>query len=113
MEINETADLWKVWRQEWMVQFAGSTEEACWAHFKEKFEGRVRPDDAKIHHVDGLDDLHYLQLKLWNVKAECKTYEEAERVIAEYQLPDTKILPRNSREEHELRDYSVKKLLEA
>lgn len=114
--VRELADLWKVYRPEWLIVFASSTtgeagEAECQAHFDARFEGRVRQDDVAISSVyPGTDSRSQLLLRLPNIKGEFKTRELAEAYVRFQRWDNAVVVPRSGRAEHKLKEYGIKKL---
>lgn len=116
--VRETEDTWKVYRKEWQIKFVSTAvgtagmEEAS-AFFEKKYAGRVEDDDVRyqvpIPENNPEDQPVYLELNLWNVKGEWKHSMQAQAHAAE--VGDAVVVGRNSREEHNLKDYGIKKLV--
>lgn len=105
-------DTFKVYVKEWVHRFTG-TYEACKAELVKRYEGRVEQTDWSIAAV--ATGRYNLTLRLWNVDSEWKDRARAmERATGGRAVelhPDVRVVQRNSREEVELRDYSVKKIV--
>ncbi len=114
---DEPAHLVRLYRPEWCIVYTASSTSGgygpaelkgvCEEHYRTRYEGRVRPEDAKIMR-DG--PVVRLLLLLPTLKGEFK-YETLAKEWAEEQGWDTyDIVGKESPEDHELRSYSVKML---
>lgn len=115
---REQEDLFKVYRQEWIIVFTSANDGAagvaeCNTIFRRKYEGRVTDDHHRLKSARVLETTSaatvpcHLELLLWNVRGEFKYLVEAKK----HAEAGDKIVVRNSRSEFELRDYGKKKLL--
>jgi hypothetical protein len=108
-------DLHRVYRNEWVivhVVVASPTgAEECRRHFDETYRGRVRDDEVRfVGEGAGLYRVDQLQLKLPNLKGEFKHLPDAVRFAEEHCQPRYSIVNKNSKADHELRNYGVKML---
>jgi hypothetical protein len=118
-EVRETADLWKVYRPEWLVKFtstkAGDEGRAeCGAFFMTKYAERVRDEDVEYvpsSTVSPSDWPWRLWVRLPNVKGEFKHRKDAEEFASHWS--DAEVVSRNSRDDYRLREYGTKKLTAA
>lgn len=120
-EVREIPDLYKVYHREWLVVASSdlSGEEGrleAEAYFQERYADRVYPEHVRVVAVSQTSPGEWpyrLELCLPNQRGEFKHRELAEVYVREMGWqgdPDTRIVPRNSREEHQILDYSRKKL---
>ena len=120
------ADTWRVYCHEWVTVHteavhpsvlgtrdgAGLTPEAaaCRQFFVEHYQDRIRPHHSRIDaQLIGGGGIVQLQLFKPNLRAEFKTRELAEGYVAEQGL-DAVVVERNSRADHDLRAYGVRRL---
>lgn len=112
--IRDTADTWKVYRQEWSIVFTSQGEGSvgqveCMNHFHVKFAGRLEEGDFRV--VSMFDQpptsKQHLELNLWNQRGEFKHRKQAELYNDVAFDGAATIVSRNSREEQQLRNYSV------
>lgn len=112
---------WRVYLREWLTVYTSDQLEVpgmaeCKAHFAEKYEGRVRPDDMRWRGASGFRPQRYcLQLNLWNLKGEFKDEADAVLRLAEHAGLEEKprVVPRGSAEEQALLEYGKRKLPDA
>jgi hypothetical protein len=118
--VRETNDTFKVYVKEWLMVFASIApvkaggEQEVLDRFEEKYAGRVRDEDVRLEPSSSVSPDDYsmrLMLRLPNVKGEFKTRALASAYVDEQGFEDASIVSRNSRDEHVLKDYSIKKLL--
>lgn len=120
--VRDTDDLYRLYRQEWITVFTasetavgddpGAAALEAMEHFEAKFRGRVHEHDVRIV-AAGLHPHSarvHLQLRLPNLKGEFKYAYLAERYAEDQGWDDWTIVARNSKDDHDLRGYSVKKL---
>lgn len=111
-EIDTTT---RVYRKDWLFDTRHTTEEGARIHFATKYAGRIIDDDWRITPAP-IGPGVYLEIRKWNILGEFKTQELAEEFVQTNRavVPDTedvRIVTRNSRDEHLLMDYGVKKLV--
>ena len=115
---NEIQSTWRVYLKEWLIEASDCTFDSLEKDtFEPKYGGRVLDEDWRIVAADE-DELEYvLEVRLWNVKGEWKYEEEAQehaRLLREVGgHPEAVAVPRNSRQEHVLKDYGKLLLKEA
>lgn len=124
-QVRETDDLYRVYRREWIVahvedRLPGDDERTapmlmrCKEHFAAKYAGRVHPDDVAYECLGGAPhDIVQLKLRLPNLKGEFKTEALARAYVHSQVWLDAMVVARNSREDHTLRGYGIKKLSSA
>lgn len=110
-EALDAKDTWRVYVKEWIVRWTGP-EDWCRAVFVEKYQGRVTDHDWRIVDHPRLPFLQVLEIRLWNLRSECKLQSDAdlERRRLQSAGVDCALVGRHTRSEVELTDYGVKKL---
>lgn len=116
-KVRETSDTYKVYVREWLVVFVSDAAgdagvEECRRRFREKYEGRVRDEDVRVEGTSRKFPDRYgsrLMLCLPNVRGEFKTLALAEEFAGKFD--GAVVVGRNSRDEYELKNYGLKKLL--
>lgn len=115
--VRETDDLWRVYRREWVMLYVstvppqGTPLENCQRWFAANLDGRVYPQDVRYEPVGtGPHAVCRLMVAMPVMKAEWKTRELAERYVAGQGWTDAQLVARNSKADHELRGYGVRKL---
>jgi hypothetical protein len=102
----------RVYRKEFLLRgFFRSEMEA--RAFAETFAGRVRPGDVETRFDEfRLSRPWGVWVRAWNVAGEYKDEGRAEARVRsmEHQGFETRVVDRNSRQEHELRSYGVVRL---
>lgn len=124
-EVRETDDVYRIYRPEWIYVYtaaatfsstasdAHTVTEQVKEHFETRYRGRVRDDDWAIECVgEGETFMARLLLRLPNLKGEFKHAFLAQRHADSEGWADYTIVQRNSRADHELRSYSVRRLAE-
>lgn len=110
--MNETVELptqWRVYRKEWVQSGKFETEEQASAGV-EIYRERLEEDDVKLE-PSTVGDRLVLWMRMWNVTAEFKHRQQAEAfVAASTDTTEVRVVERNSRAEHSLRDYGKLKL---
>ena len=118
---RETADLFKVYRPEWIVVAISDApgqagKEELEARFAERWEGRVFPEDVLLEPGSEKFPDKYawrLKLRLWNVRGEFKWLVQAQEFVTKQEWTGcARVVIRNSRDEFSLREYGQKKLPE-
>lgn len=118
---QETADLFKVYRPEWIVVAVSDApgdagRKELEAMFAERWEGRVFQEDVLLEPGSEKFPDKYawrLRLLLWNVRGEFKWLVKAQEFVTKQGWSDSaRVVIRNSREEFQLREYGQKKLPE-
>lgn len=120
MSVRETDDIWRLYTREWVTvhttTHGGTIAEPCvveahdWAN--DNLIGRVPREDINlIAHTDGATMFWcHVQVLKDNLKGEFK-YKGAAEVYAEsHGMDDYTIVARNSKADHDIRAYGVKKL---
>jgi len=117
---RETADTFKVYVPEWVIMFTSKAPHAeggqaeAEAFFATKYEGRVEDTDVRYEPASRVFPDKFptrLFLRLPNVKGEFKTKLHADDFVEKSGLAEAQVVARNSRNEHKLKDYGIKKLL--
>lgn len=118
--IIETDDIWRLYRREWVIvntvtmhandakTVFDTAKQWCDTHL----EGRVKDNDIQCEINTDTGSLFWVHIKVFkdNLKGEFK-YQSAAEVHASAQGYDEyTIVPRNSKADHDLRSYGVKKL---
>lgn len=117
----DTDDLYRVYRPEWIVahfELSSGVDDFCEPllervkdFYAERYAGRVRDDDVKFRCTgSGINAVAQLLLRLPNVKGEFTTEARAHAYVRERGWTDATVVARNSKADHELRQYSVTKL---
>lgn len=113
-KVRETPDLWRVYCKDWLIVFVAEDDKDIDEYFLDKFDGRVRDEDHRIiTWAEG--SARALELYLFNLKGEFKHREQAE-LFANTEFAESRsptVVPRSSRAEQELKDYSKRKLISA
>lgn len=110
---KEIESTYRVYVQEWLTYSRHATEEEARQRIAEKHEGRLRPEDIRTVPDHGA---YLVQLRRWNVAGEWKTWKLATdhlaRLIADsgHTEDSAKVVGRNSRTEHLMRQYGDLKL---
>lgn len=118
--MKETSDLWRLYRREWVTVHTitmSSPEALPVAQAAEKWvednlRGRVRDEDiAMTVHTDH-KLLFWVDIKVFkdNLKGEFKYVEAAQVHANQSGWEEYVIVPRNSKSDHDLRNYGVVKL---
>lgn len=125
--VRDTDDLFRLYRHEMVIVHAVEGEYAeeqggIWPVLQQardyvdtQYKGRVEPDDIRIDaNVDHPDSptrvwVHVLLSKP-NLKGEFKYATQAADFAAKQGWEDWEIVSRNSRRDHELRNYGVKRV---
>lgn len=114
--VREADDLYRVYRPEWIFMWTetgdtvGPLVDKVRGYFEVTFAGRVRDEDVCIE-VTGDDRfLVRLKLRLPNLKGEFKYLPAARKFIRDEGWTDAVVVARNSRADHQLRSYGIRKL---
>ena len=124
---HDDADTWRVYRPEWVNVYAAAVSEReltdradaslepevrqAWAHFEAPYAGRIRPEDARVDlSVGSAGAIARLALHRPNLTAEFITRERAAAWADGQGFDDAVIVERNSRAEHDLKAYGVRRL---
>lgn len=110
MKAQELPSTWRVYTQDWGFYRRFSGEDEPEAEFDATFEGRVRAEDWEVRNDPEARNPWELWVRLWNVRGEWKT-EALARQFAEGLEGDVRVVARNSKDEHVLRQYGVLKLI--
>jgi hypothetical protein len=115
---QETDSTSRVYVFEWMHDSRHRTAEQAAERVQTRYQGRLREGDWDIlMDNEGGVVTHVVRIKHWNVAAEFKHAWQAEQwaeILPEERQVDpvnVKVVPRNSRTEHQLRSYGQLKLL--
>lgn len=112
-DTNQAHDLFRLYRPEWITVF--TTHEGAdraITYFETTYRGRVYDTDMKIIDSSAGSAVArvQLQLRLPNLKGEFKHAYLAQRHAETQGWDEWTIVARNSKADHDLRGYSVKKL---
>lgn len=120
-DIRETDDIYRLYRPEWVIVY--TTTKAltdvladlltrCEQVFEERYKDRVDKDGVgyEFENASQPHAMCRLLLKLPNLKGEFKYAFLAERFADEQGYSDHTIVVRNSKADHDLRQYGIKKL---
>lgn len=119
MTEQETDRLYRCYRHEWIVVHFLMQDpdnptpliEQMQEYFQQRYEGRVRLDDIRFVCAGrGINEVCQLQLKLPNLKGEFKHRIDALRWVKEKGWNDYRVVLADSLTDHELRQYSIRKL---
>lgn len=107
----------RVYVKEWLHDSRHPSEELAQHRLDDAYDGRLHDGDSRIIASENGRE-HVLQTRRWNVSSEWKTEELALKAAAsltagDYDSADVRVVVRNSRDEVELQDYGVKKLMVA
>lgn len=111
---REIGSTYRVYVKEWVFDSRHLSHDEALNHYVLTYEGRLGAGDSEI--IKDFDETWVLRLKLWNVAAEWKRVHLADRHAAaliedEYAATDDiMVVPRNSKQEHTLKAYSILKL---
>jgi hypothetical protein len=121
---KETDDIWRLYRREWVIVYSISMTvppppEQCvraahnWA--AENLSGRVREPDIRLSAtVDDAEQpgIVWVHIEVYkdNLKGEFKHIEAAQTHAAIEKYDEYTIVPRNSKSDHDIRNYGVVKL---
>lgn len=119
--VRETDDVYRVYRPEWiMVHFemaSGDDElpqpllRRVQEVFAERYAGRVHDTDVQFAASGaGINAVAQLLLRLPNIKGEFATEGHAHAYVREQGWGDATVVARNSKADHQLRQYSIRKL---
>jgi hypothetical protein len=113
-------DLYRLYRPEWIiVHVVTADDNGDCAHllerlrevFDERFHGRVRDEDVQYRCTGaGINAVAQLLLRLPTLKGEFKYVHLAERHADEQGFDEHTIVARNSKADHDLRQYATRKL---
>jgi len=110
--VKKTAELRSTVRlyvKEFVFDSRFGTKGEAWARYDTVYLGRVGEGDSEFR-LDPIRSLpHELWIRRWNLVGEYKNPEKADEAAAEID-GETKVVPRNSRAEHTLKNYGVVKL---
>lgn len=123
--VRDAEDLFRLYREEWVIVHTVTgtynADSGIWStlqkardHAKEHYRGRVEPMHIRIDaSIDDADNpvqvwVHVLLFKP-NLKGEFKHARLAANFAAQQDWEDWEIVSRNSRRDHELRNYGVKR----
>lgn len=121
MTYKETEDIWRLYRREWVAVHTLDTIRADdarplyeagrqWA--QDNLTGRVDPADVNISMSTDTLGTFWGQVIVFkdNLKGEFKERTNAELYARVKQWDEYTIVPRNSKADHEIRSYGVRKL---
>lgn len=124
--VREIEDVYRVYRPEWIVVYtstraphdpagASGAVQRCRNEFDRLYAGRVRPEDVDYLIANSEKNYAIAQLLIRkpNIKGEFKTKAQAEYFVKVQGWRDAAVVARNSKADHELRSYGVKKLAES
>lgn len=118
----ETADVWRVYRPEWVVvhtvrasdqgleypKAAAEIALALCAYRDQQYLGRVRKDDARYVFTGAGETMAgYLELRMPAMRGEFRDRDDANEHVLRNGWTDAVIVSRNSRQDHELRGYGT------
>lgn len=117
---KETDDIWRLYRREWVIVHTVTLKaddgqpayDAANAWYKDNLKDRVRPEDASVQlNTDG-SGLFWAHVQIFkdNLKGEFKHVENAQAFAAQQHWEEYVIVPRNSKSDHDIRNYGVVKL---
>lgn len=125
MNYKETSDIWRLYRREWVivhtVDGVGDPEvvppslpvfDAARDFVNEHLSGRVRDEDVQlVMNTDGHNTFWcHVQIYKETLKGEFKHVEHAQFYAVNAGYEEYVIVPRNSKSDHNLRNYGVVKL---
>lgn len=115
--IRDTDDVYRLYRPEWVIVYVsivppeGTALDNCQRWFDSAYAGRVHPEDVRFEHVGhGPHAMCQLQLRLPTLKGEWKYVFLAQRFADDQDFADYTIVQRNSKADHELRNYGTLRL---
>lgn len=121
MTLKEIDDIWRLYRREWVtvhtlptMQTANAVPvyDAGLAWIEENLAGRVRKNEINIVISTNRDGTFWGRIVVYkdNLKGEFKHYGQAEHHARSEGYEEYTIVPRNSKSDHDIRSYGVKKL---
>lgn len=121
MTYKETDDIWRLYRREWVAVHTLDTIQAddarpvydagrAWA--EQNLTGRVHPADVNISMSTDTRGTFWGQVIVYkdNLKGEFKHHSSAEMHARTEGYEEYTIVARNSKADHNIRSYGVKKL---
>lgn len=120
MSIKETEDIYRLYVREWVIMhtitMSGSDAKACLTQavgwVRENLHGRVHDKDTQVQANTDNVALFWCHVMVFkdNLKGEFKHHADAERYATWNKLDEYTIVVRNSKHDHAIRGYGVKKL---
>jgi hypothetical protein len=122
MNHRESDDLWRLYRREWVIVHTldrvgesfddtDSVAQAAQEWVAKNLTGRIRDEDVKIVlHDDGGHPYAHVEVYKDNLKGEFKYVENAQMFAKIEKYEEYVIVPRNSKSDHDIRNYGVVKL---
>lgn len=113
-EVRETDDVYRLYRPEWITVFAATGTDAtrmAEEFFALKYAGRVYERDVRYVVLgSGVTAMVQLRLRLPNVVGEFKYAHLAQQHAETHGFDDYRIVARNSKDDHDIRSYGVRRL---
>lgn len=118
--MKETEDIWRLYRREWVTvhtitmsapdAFTVTDEAHRWV--KNNLVGRVRDEDISYTVHNNTKLLFWCDVKVFkdNLRGEFKHVEAAQVHAMQQGWEEYVIVPRNSKSDHDIRNYGVVKL---
>lgn len=115
----ECQSLYRAYRYEWIVVHFLMQDpdnptrltDQMWEYFQQRYEGRVVAEDMRIVCAGtDINEVCQLQLKLPNLKGEFKRRVDALSWVKEQGWDSCRVVAAGSLADHELRQYSIRKL---
>jgi hypothetical protein len=118
MKYKETDDIWRLYRREWVTVHTVSMAEsrlcrmAAGQWVKENLTDRVHSDDIELDFDTDGATRYWCHIRVFkdNLKGEFKYQSNAVRHAAQENYEEYAIVARNSKADHDIRSYGVKKL---
>ena len=120
--IRETPDLWHVYAWEsrwaWTSTVGGDQgKEQCWQYFADHFAGRIADPSESVDVLPTSESQPSLwpwklEIRMPTMRGSFKLRSQADQFVAAHQEFDRpKVVARNSKDEFELKNYGIRKLL--
>lgn len=121
MNYRETDDLWRLYRREYVIvhtisrtgdEDAKPVFDQIRTWMQENLAGRIRDTDMRITlNTDNAGSFWaHAEVFRDNLKGEFKHVEQAQLFASQQQYEEYVIVPRNSKSDHDIRNYGVVKL---
>jgi hypothetical protein len=120
MQFKETDDIWRLYVREWVTVHTISMTaddgrpafEAARTWVADNLTGRVRDTDVNLTLNTDLTDRFWCHVQVFkdNLKGEFKHVENAQAHATRQGFDEYVIVPRNSKSDHDIRNYGVIKL---
>lgn len=121
MNVKETDDIFRLYRREWVIvhttteqgsEDATGVTTTAFAWARDNLEGRVYGKDMRLTSFTDLAGTFWCHIEVFkdNLKGEFKYTENAQQFANVNQYEEYVIVPRNSKSDHDIRNYGIVKL---